>query len=44
MNRRIDFHNTSALKIFFSYYPAHWKLFLIDIASAFCVSAIDPGE
>ena len=41
MKKQIDFNNTPALKIFFSYYPAHKKLFLIDIASAFCVSAID---
>nr|MCR4805706.1 ABC transporter ATP-binding protein [Clostridia bacterium] len=35
------YQNTHPLKIFFSYYRAHLKLFIVDIFSAFCVSAID---
>ncbi len=41
MKKQLDFNNTSGLKIFFSYYRPHLKLFLVDIFSAFCVSAID---
>ena len=52
MKKQIDFNNTPALKIFFSYYPAHKKLFLIDIGYrlgvSLCVAAFDaavhPGE
>ena len=41
MKRQLDFNKTSGLKIFFSYYRPHLKLFLVDIVSAFCVSAVD---
>ena len=41
MDRQLDFNKASGLKIFFSYYRPHLKLFLVDILSAFCVSAID---
>ena len=41
MDKHLDFNKTPALKIFFSYYRPHLKLFLVDIFSAFCVSAID---
>ena len=36
-----DFKNWGVMRIFLSYFRPHWKLFLVDMACAFCVALID---
>ena len=36
-----DFFNSNPLKVFFSYYKPHWKIFALDIFCAMMISAID---
>ncbi len=40
-NNKIDYRNSSGLKIFLHYYKPHIKLFCVDIFSALIVTAID---
>ena len=36
-----EFQQSSALRIFLSYFKPHWKLFALDMACALLISAID---
>ncbi len=36
-----EFFNSNPLKVFFSYYKPHWKIFALDIFCAMMISAID---
>ena len=36
-----EFFNSNPLKIFFSYYKPHWKIFALDIFCAIMISAVD---
>ena len=36
-----EFYNSNPLKIFFSYYKPHWKIFALDIFCAIMISVVD---
>ena len=36
-----DFQQSSALRIFLSYFKPHWRLFALDMVCALLISAID---
>ena len=36
-----EFRQKSGLRIFLSYFRPHWKLFLLDLSCALCISLID---
>ena len=36
-----DFQNRSLLRIFFSYFKPHKKLFILDMSCALCIALID---
>ena len=40
-NKTTDFFNSNPLKVFFSYYKPHWKIFAVDIFCAMMISVID---
>lgn len=36
-----EFYNSNPLKVFFSYYKPHWKIFALDIFCAIMISVVD---
>ena len=40
-HRTTDFYSSNPLKVFFSYYKPHWKLFTLDMICAIMLSVID---
>ncbi len=40
-NKTTDFFNSNPLKVFFSYYKPHWKIFALDLFCAMMISLID---
>ena len=40
-NKTTDFFNSNPLKVFFSYYKPHWKIFALDLFCAMMISVID---
>ena len=40
-NKTTEFYNSNPLKVFFSYYKPHWKIFALDLFCAMMISLID---
>ena len=40
-NKNFEFYNSKPLKVFFSYYKPHWKIFALDMFCAIMISLID---